>query len=235
MQCYPQAIEPSIARLARPPVDNAWITCGGICLRSAKLSQPIVDTSHERIRTNYRSHTQGLSRVDLNKISGNIIDAAICVHSALGPGLMERAYRLCLFHELSERGVLVRQEVPLPVRYKEALIELGYRIDLLVEECVVVELKAVDLIHPVHKAQLFTYLKLSGKPLGLLLNFNSKLLKHGIVRIINSPSPRTHIPPHSECPECSVVASPPLSPFACYNPSNTHIQRQPFENHSRCV
>ena len=134
--------------------------------------------------------------MSINDISGNIVDAAIEVHNALGPGLMENAYQQCLRHELLERGVKVLQEVGLPVRYKNTLIELGYRIDLLVEDSVIVELKAVDLLQPIHKAQLFTYLKLSHKPLGLLINFNSKLLKDGIVRIIDSPS---------ECSACSVV------------------------------
>lgn len=132
----------------------------------------------------------------LNEISAAIVDSAIEVHNALGPGLMENVYQECLRYELQQRGLKVFREVGLPVQYKGTCIDMGYRIDLLVEDSVIVELKAVHALMAIHKAQLFTYLKLSGKELGLLLNFNSKLIKDGIVRLINSPS---------ACSECSVV------------------------------
>jgi GxxExxY protein len=113
------------------------------------------------------------------------VDAAMYVHSALGPGLLESTYEACLMYELNKRGVITRNQVPLPVRYEEVLIEVGYRIDLLVAESVIVELKSVDMLAPIHKAQLLSYLKLSGRKIGLLINFNVELLKHGITRMAN--------------------------------------------------
>jgi GxxExxY protein len=107
------------------------------------------------------------------------------VHTALGPGLLESAYEACLVYELSKRGIVVRNQVPLPVVYEGVVIEVGYRIDLLVAETVIVELKSIDQLAPIHKAQLLSYLKLSGKKVGLLINFNVELLKQGITRIVN--------------------------------------------------
>jgi GxxExxY protein len=121
----------------------------------------------------------------LNRISGSIIDAAIAVHKALGPGLLESAYEACLLYELRKRGLQVEAQVALPVVYESVHLEIGYRIDLLVENAVVVELKACEAIAPVHRVQLLSYLKLSGKPLGLLLNFHVALMKDGIVRMKN--------------------------------------------------
>ena len=109
--------------------------------------------------------------MDPNFISGNIIDAALKVHTALGPGLLESAYEACLIHELNKRHLNTASQISLPVFYDGVTIDLGYRIDLLVEDLVIVELKAVEKLHPVHKAQLLSYLKLSKKQLGLLLNF----------------------------------------------------------------
>lgn len=123
--------------------------------------------------------------MELNEITGQIIDAAIPVHSALGPGLLESAYEACLVYELKKRGLEVRNQVSLSVRYEEVNVDVGYRIDLLVADRVIVELKAVDEIAPIHKAQLLSYLKLSGKKVGLLINFNVTLLKNGITRIAN--------------------------------------------------
>ena len=123
--------------------------------------------------------------MEINDITGHIIDAAIKVHSALGPGLLESAYEACLMYELNKRGLVVRNQVPLPVKYEDVIIEVGYRIDLLVAESVIVELKSVDDVAPIHKAQLLSYLKLSGKKIGLLSNFNVELLKHGITRLAN--------------------------------------------------
>jgi GxxExxY protein len=121
----------------------------------------------------------------VNGISGQIVDSAIAVHSALGPGLLESTYQACLSYELRKRGHYVLEEVGLPVVYDTQRLEIGYRIDLLVENSVIVEVKSVDGIAPIHRAQLLSYLKLSGKPLGLLLNFNVPLMKDGIVRMRN--------------------------------------------------
>jgi GxxExxY protein len=123
--------------------------------------------------------------MDLNLITESIIGAAIQVHRALGPGLLESTYEVCLMHELAQKGLKVDKQVPIPIIYKDVRLDAGYRIDLLVEDQVIVELKSVDTIHPIHEAQLISYLKLSGKKLGLIINFNVKLLKNGIRRIAN--------------------------------------------------
>jgi GxxExxY protein len=122
---------------------------------------------------------------DLNELSGTIVDAAIRVHSALGPGLLESAYETCLAYELRERGLLVRTQVALPVVYKTITMDVAYRIDLLVEESIIVELKAVSKLLPIHEAQLLTYLELSDHRLGLLLNFHVPLMREGIKRMVN--------------------------------------------------
>ena len=114
-----------------------------------------------------------------------IIGAAIEVHKELGPGLLESAYEECLCHELTLRGIAFVRQVPLPVQYKQVKLDCGYRMDVVVENTVVVELKAVEGILPIHEAQLLTHLKLSRKPVGLLINFNVALLKDGIVRRVN--------------------------------------------------
>ncbi len=121
---------------------------------------------------------------ELNRISEGVLGAAIEVHRTLGPGLLESSYELCLAHELEQRGWRVVRQQALPLVYKRIRLEAGYRIDLLVEGKVVVEVKAVDALAPVHKAQLLTYLKLTGCRLGLLLNFNEPVLKDGIRRIV---------------------------------------------------
>jgi len=121
-----------------------------------------------------------------NEISGKIIGCAIEVHKALGPGLLESAYEECLFYELQAAGLKVEKQKSLPVVYKDVKLDAGYRIDLLVEDCVVVELKAVEALHDVHTAQVLTYLKLSGCKLGLLLNFNVYRLSEGIKRLVNN-------------------------------------------------
>ena len=121
----------------------------------------------------------------INQISGEIIDAAMKVHTALGPGLLESAYEGCLKHELTKRGLKVLSQVTLPAIYDGVKIDVGYRIDLLVEDAVIVELKAVERLTPLNEAQLLSYLKLSGLKLGLLINFNVEHLKNGIKRIAN--------------------------------------------------
>jgi GxxExxY protein len=118
----------------------------------------------------------------LNEITRAIIGAAIDVHRTLGPGLLESAYEACLAFELVERGWRVAQQKGLPVIYRGQQIECGYRIDLMVENAVIVELKSVEKLDRIHEAQLLSYLKLSGCPLGLLINFNVEVLKDGIKR-----------------------------------------------------
>lgn len=126
-----------------------------------------------------KSHDQ------LNQISGSIIEFAIAVHRELGPGMLEGAYEVCLVHELTRHGLDVQRQVILPVIYQGIKLDAGYRIDLLVENAVIVELKVVEKIHPVHEAQLLSYLRMSDKRLGLLINFNVKLLRDGIRRVVN--------------------------------------------------
>ena len=120
-----------------------------------------------------------------NDISQKVIGLAIKVHKALGPGLLESAYRECLFYELQKSGLQVEKEKAMPLEYEEVRLDCGYRIDLLVENAVVVELKAVEALNDVHLAQILTYLKLGQYKLGLLINFNVKLLKNGLKRVIN--------------------------------------------------
>lgn len=126
------------------------------------------------------------SRDELNEISGKIIEFSIKVHKALGPGMLEGAYEICLMHELAEHCYQVQSQVTLPIVYDGVKLDAGYRIDLLVEECVIVELKAVDKLIPVHEAQLLSYLRMSDLRLGLLINFNVKLLQDGVRRVINN-------------------------------------------------
>jgi GxxExxY protein len=119
------------------------------------------------------------------EITGAIINAAVRVHSKIGPGLLERAYRVCLCHELVGRALSVEAEKLLPIEYDGLVIDLGYRVDLLVEDAVVVEVKAIDRLLPVHEAQLMSYLRLSRKRVGLLINFNVAHLRDGIRRRVN--------------------------------------------------
>ena len=121
----------------------------------------------------------------INNITDKIISAAIAVHRELGPGLLESAYEACLVYELVQRGLSIEQQKTLPVIYRDVRVDCGYRIDLFVEKQVIVELKAVEKLEPIHKAQLLSYLKLSGCKVGLLINFNVKILKDGIHRIVN--------------------------------------------------
>jgi GxxExxY protein len=121
--------------------------------------------------------------VETDRIAKEIVDSAFAVHSALGPGLLESVYEICLVHELTKRGLNVQRQVTLPIIYDGLKLDAGLRLDLLVQHCVIVELKAVEVILPVHMAQMLTYLKLAGKRLGLVLNFNVPLLRDGIKRI----------------------------------------------------
>ena len=123
--------------------------------------------------------------MDENALSGEVIGAAIEVHKYLGPGLLESVYRECLIHELRAKRLRVAREVNLPVSYKGLEFNAAYRVDLVVEDKLIVELKAVDMLLPVFSAQLLSYLRLSGKKLGLLINFNVPQLRDGIKRIVN--------------------------------------------------
>jgi GxxExxY protein len=122
--------------------------------------------------------------VEFDKLSNRVIGCAIEVHKNLGPGLLESAYEQCLAHELSRAGIRFKTQVPLPVDYKGVKLDCGYRLGLVVDGKLIVELKSVDELLPVHKAQLLTYLKLSGIEVGLLINFNVRYLRNGIQRLV---------------------------------------------------
>ena len=121
----------------------------------------------------------------LDWITRRIIGAAIEVHRRLGPGLLESAYEACLAYELRQLDFKVEAQSPLPVVYRDVKLDCGYRLDLLVEDCVIIEIKAVDRLAPIHDAQLLSYLKLSDKRVGLLINFHVRVLKNGLKRIVN--------------------------------------------------
>ncbi len=123
---------------------------------------------------------------DIQEIARILVDAAVKVHRALGPGLLESAYQKCYAHELRMRGLKVVTEVMLPIVYEGLEIDAGYRIDMIIEDMIVVENKVVEQLLPIHEAQLLTYLKLSGHSLGFLLNWNVKLMKYGIKRMVNN-------------------------------------------------
>jgi GxxExxY protein len=126
--------------------------------------------------------------MELNQLSSQIIKAAINVHKELGPGLLESVYQSCMVIELHDMNIKIESQVPLPVFYRgQKVSEEGFRLDLLVDDLIIVELKSVEKVQPVHKKQLLTYLRLTKKPLGLLINFNESMLKEGITRVINSP------------------------------------------------
>ncbi len=122
----------------------------------------------------------------LNKITETIIGCAINVHKELGPGLLESAYEACLLYDLSLTKMKIESQKPLPIIYKNVKLDCGYRLDLLIEDEVVVEIKSVEKLLPIHKAQLLSYLKISDLKVGLLINFNVKLLKDGIIRVVNN-------------------------------------------------
>lgn len=137
------------------------------------------------------THTLNIQRGDaearrFDEISDAVIGACIEIHQHLGPGLLESAYEECLCHELSVRGIPFERQKPLPVIYKSVKLDCGYRIDLVVAGKLIVELKTVDTLLPIHEAQLLTYLKLSNLPVGLLINFHVPILKHGLKRIVKS-------------------------------------------------
>jgi len=122
--------------------------------------------------------------MDSNQITSEIIGCAINVHKILGPGLLESAYEECLAYELSKSGLQIERQIPVPVIFRDIKLQCGYRIDILVENTVLIELKSVDALAPIHEAQILTYLKFSNKKIGLLINFNVTLLKNGINRYL---------------------------------------------------
>lgn len=124
--------------------------------------------------------------MEINAITAKIIDTAFKLHSALGPGLLENVYEKCLEMDLREAGMVVAAQVGVPLKYKNFEFDTGYRLDLLVENTVIIEVKSVEILAPVHYSQLITYLKLYDKPVGLLMNFNSKYLKDGLHRLVNN-------------------------------------------------
>jgi GxxExxY protein len=149
----------------------------------------------------------------LDGLTESIIGAAIEVHRQTGPGLMESVYEECLCYELSHRGLRFQRQVHLPIQYKGIKLDCGYKIDILVEDAIILELKAVEALLPVHSAQLLTYLKLSGKQVGLLLNFNEPVLKKGLKRLVN----------HFRTPDGALLPSAP----SARQPGEDARDRQP--------
>jgi GxxExxY protein len=136
----------------------------------------------------HRGLNSKIYNMNINEITRKIIGCAINVHKELGPGLLESAYEECLAHELIKHGLSVRKQQAVPVIYKDIKLDCGYRMDLLIENVVIVEIKVVDVVNPVHEAQILTYMKFADKPMGLLINFNVLLLKEGIRRFIRKSS-----------------------------------------------
>jgi GxxExxY protein len=123
-----------------------------------------------------------------NEIAKIVVDAAFKIHSTLGPGLLESAYQAILCYELKQRGLIIEAEVPMPLKYNEITLDIGYRADLIVEQLVIIELKSIEKIADIHRKQLLTYLRVSHLHLGLLINFGVPLIKEGITRVVNGLS-----------------------------------------------
>ncbi|MEZ4852959.1 GxxExxY protein [Flavobacterium sp.] len=130
----------------------------------------------------HEAHKENISEQEISKI---VFDCALKVHKSLGPGLLESAYEECLFYELKKTNLIIEKQKPLPLIYEDVKLEVGYRVDIIIENKFIVEIKSVEAINDVHLAQLLTYLKLTDCKLGLLINFNVKLLKEGVKRVIN--------------------------------------------------
>jgi len=147
-----------------------------------------VDENSNKISHN-KNRSGTMNRIiipqEVEKLTTLAVDAAFAVHSELGPGLLESAYQACFTHELELRGVGYQKELPVPLTYKGKRIEVGFRADVVIEQKLLIELKAVEQVLPIHKAQVITYLKLMHFPLGLLINFNEILIKDGIQRVLN--------------------------------------------------
>jgi len=125
------------------------------------------------------------SRMDVNDLTGKIIGAAITVHKQLGPGLLESVYEECLCYELGLRNIAYERQKPIPIQYKEVKLDCGYKLDVLVEGTIILELKSCERIEDIHRAQILTYLKLTELKVGLILNFNVAIMKNGVVRVVN--------------------------------------------------
>jgi GxxExxY protein len=153
-------------------------------LEHGEMANAIVDAvAAEPLTRRHGDPEENKNLVLVNQeITGSIIGAAVEVHKVLGPGLLENAYEECLCHELHLRGIAFKRQIPVPVSYKGVKVDCGYRVDLLVSDKVVVELKSVEKLLPVHEAQLLTYLRATGKKVGLLINFNVPVLHRGIIR-----------------------------------------------------
>jgi GxxExxY protein len=134
---------------------------------------------------NTKVFTEGTEKIHLNELSGLIIGMAIEIHNALGPGLLESCYKECLYYKIAKSGLYIEKEKPMPLIYEDVKLECGYRIDLLIENKLVIEIKSVEALNDIHLAQTLTYLKLGNYKLGLLMNFNVIKLKDGIKRVIN--------------------------------------------------
>jgi GxxExxY protein len=135
------------------------------------------------------AETQSINKMELNNISGQILDAAIEVYRNLGPGLLESVYEECLVYELNTRNIFVERQKLIPITYKNKILSKNFIIDIFVSNEIIVELKTVDKLLPIHEAQLLTYLKLCNKKLGILINFNEVLLKNGYKRLLNGQLP----------------------------------------------
>jgi len=134
---------------------------------------------------NTKVFTEGTEKLHINELSGLIIGMAIEVHTALGPGLLESCYKECLYYKIGKSGLYVEKEKPMPLVYEDVKLECGYRIDLMIENKLIIEIKSVETLNDIHLAQTLTYLKLGNYKLGLLMNFNVVKLKDGIKRVIN--------------------------------------------------
>ena len=154
-------------------------------MESKPLTVELAEIAKETRMTSVVTETISDKRDQLDSITRAIIGAAIDVHRILGPGLLESAYESCLAYELSQRGLSFRQQVSLPVHYKNVQLDCGYRLDLFVEDEIIVEIKSGEELAPIHQAQLLSYLRVSGKRVGLLINFNVRVLKQGLKRIVN--------------------------------------------------
>jgi len=143
------------------------------------------DNEYARLILNHEDH-EGHKAVsdDVERLARTVVDSGLKVHRALGPGLLESAYEHCLAYELHTRGVSIARQVALPIIYEGAQLDAGYRLDLVVEELIIVEIKAVEALTRIHEAQILTYLRLSGRRVGFLMNFNVLLFKHGLKRFV---------------------------------------------------
>jgi len=141
--------------------------------------------ARERIKSGYLAEAQRTQRVNENQIGKIVVDAAIAVHRELGPGLLESVYEVVLAHEIRERGLKVKRQIPIAIEYRGIHFDEGFRADIIIEDKVILELKSVECVNNAHKKQLLTYLKLTGMKLGYLFNFGEELMRHGITRTVN--------------------------------------------------